>query len=191
MVNQDLHIHTIYSKGDSSVVEEQTIELVAGVKHARIIGISDHLEYLDDPVFDEYQEKVKAFGFKSGCEVNGADWVDRALELPFEYYIYHCWPEDHHYKGIDRLLSKGRPVIIAHPMALGTDLGRTAREAYIEINNRYIWRGDWKTFYSPFVSNRNFVFSSDAHQPNWLNQNVARYVGRELGIEENVLHFRF
>jgi predicted metal-dependent phosphoesterase TrpH len=37
MFNQDLHIHTTYSKSDSSVVPEQTIAFVAAVKHARVV----------------------------------------------------------------------------------------------------------------------------------------------------------
>jgi hypothetical protein len=31
------------------------------------------------------------------------------------------------------------------------------------------------------------VISSDAHQPNWLNQTLARYVARELEIQETLL----
>jgi len=32
-----------------------------------------------------------------------------------------------------------------------------------------------------------FVIDSDAHQPHWLNQNIARYVARELEITETLL----
>ena len=42
MLQQDLHIHTTYSTSDTSVVPEQTIALVASLKHARIVGLSDH-----------------------------------------------------------------------------------------------------------------------------------------------------
>ena len=187
MIKQDLHIHTTYSTGDSSVVPEQTVELIAQVRHSETIGISDHLEYLDDPIFEEYQKKIKNFGVKVGCEVNGADWVDRALELPTDYYVYHCWNEDKHYKALESLLSRNVPVIVAHPMILKTEIDRVPQEAYIELNNRYIWRGDWKNFFGPLVHTRHFVFSSDAHQPNWLNQTLARFVGSELGIEESIL----
>jgi hypothetical protein len=31
------------------------------------------------------------------------------------------------------------------------------------------------------------VISSDAHQPNWLNQTVARHVAAELGVREKLL----
>ena len=56
MVPQDLHIHTIYSSGDSAVVKEQTIALIEEVRHASIIGISDHFEYLvDDQVFHQFR----------------------------------------------------------------------------------------------------------------------------------------
>jgi len=39
----------------------------------------------------------------------------------------------------------------------------------------------------PFTKRFRFVISSDAHQPHWLNQNVARYVAAELGVSETVL----
>lgn len=52
MIPQDLHIHTVYSVGDSAVVKEQTIDLVKQIRHASIIGISDHYEYLvDEDIF--------------------------------------------------------------------------------------------------------------------------------------------
>jgi len=40
-VAQDLHVHTVFSHGDGAIVPEQTVELVAAVGHARILGISD------------------------------------------------------------------------------------------------------------------------------------------------------
>ena len=88
------------------------------------------------------------------------------------------------YKGVDKLLNTGKPLIIAHPLAMGTDLNKVPSECYIEINNRYIWRFDWKKELSKFVNSFKFVFSSDAHQPNCLNQNVSQYVGEQLGIKE-------
>jgi len=147
MLNQDLHIHTIYSTGDSSVVEEQTVGLIAAVSHAGVIGISDH----------------------------------------FEYYIYHCrdCPED--YRGIHFLLDTGKPVIVAHPMILDTDLSRVPGECLVEINNRYVWRGDFRAFFGPYLGSFRYVLSSDAHQPNWLNQSVARYAADALGVAETVL----
>jgi hypothetical protein len=36
MLQQDLHIHTTYSTSDNLVVPEQTVALVAAVKHAVI-----------------------------------------------------------------------------------------------------------------------------------------------------------
>ena len=65
MLKQDLHIHTIYSTGDSAVVPEQTISLIAQARHADIIGISDHLEYLDNYMFEKYSEEIKV-RFSSG-----------------------------------------------------------------------------------------------------------------------------
>jgi hypothetical protein len=32
-----------------------------------------------------------------------------------------------------------------------------------------------------------FVVSSDAHQPNWINQTVARHVAARLGVRERLL----
>ncbi len=40
-IKQDLHIHTIYSHKDNSVVPEQTLELIDQFYQAKQIGISD------------------------------------------------------------------------------------------------------------------------------------------------------
>jgi hypothetical protein len=184
---QDLHIHTTYSTGDSSVSNEQTIEFIAQVGHARIIGISDHLEYLDDPIFSKYAERIRTQGLRLGAEVNGSQWVDRARELDLEYYIYQCFDRDADYKGADLLLESGMPVIIAHPLLLDTDLDKVPPECYIEVNNRYVWRYNWRLRLRPYVKRFNFVIASDAHTPNWLAQHVARYVAGELGISESIL----
>lgn len=185
---QDLHIHTIFSSGDSAVVPEQTIEFIANLKHAKSIGISDHLECLiDDNTFDEYEKKVIKNNFHLGIEVNGHQWVNIAEKLNVEYYIYHCCNIDKDYAGIEILLSTGKPVIIAHPHALETDLSKVPTEAIVEINNRYIWRCNWIKEYQKYVDRFKFVISSDAHQPHWLNQNIARYAAQELGIKEHLL----
>ena len=81
----------------------------------------------------------------------------------------------------------GKPVIIAHPYAFNTNLDKIPHECYIEINNRYIWRFDWKSYLSDYINDFRFILSSDAHQPNWLNQNVASYVADELGIRETLI----
>jgi hypothetical protein len=72
-------------------------------------------------------------------------------------------------------------------MFMGTNLDRLPPECLIEVNNRYVWRNDWRAKLGPYVNRFRFVIDSDAHQPNWLNQNVARYVARELGIKETLL----
>ena len=72
-------------------------------------------------------------------------------------------------------------------IALDTNLERVPPACLIEINNRYIWRCDWRRWYAPYRDRFRFVISSDAHQPNWLNQTVARYVAAELGIRETLL----
>ena len=41
-----------------------------------------------------------------------------------------------------------------------------------------------KWFYGPYLDRFSFVLSSDAHQPNWLNQTIARHVANSLGIDE-------
>ena len=187
MVPQDLHIHTAFSSGDRAVVPEQTVELIAAVRHARTIGISDHVEYLYGSNFDRYAEAVRRRDFRLGVEIVDSRDVDYALSLPLEYRVFHCYDDERSYADAERLVESGRPLIIAHPMALGTDLGRLPPEAIIEINNRYIWRDDWRFFYSGWLEKFRFIFSSDAHQPNWLNQSVARHVGAELGIRETLL----
>lgn len=57
----------------------------------------------------------------------------------------------------------------------------------IEINNRYVWRADWKRFYAPFVDRFRFVLGSDAHQPNWLGQTVARQAAAQLGVKAHLV----
>ncbi|RJQ65779.1 MAG: hypothetical protein C4519_27110 [Desulfobacteraceae bacterium] len=187
MLQQDLHIHTTYSKSDSAVVPEQTISLVAAVKHARMVGISDHFENLVDGQFQTYEREVRQAGLKVGIEVDGQAWVIEAARCTVDYYIFHCRDRDADYRSLDGLLATRRPVIIAHPNALDTDLNRIPTECLIEINNRYIWRSDWKQFYGPFRDRFKFVLSSDAHQPNWLGQAVAQYAAGRLGVEEHLV----
>lgn len=187
MLAQDLHVHTTWSYADGAVVREQTVELVAQVHHARVLGISDHFEHLVDSDVDAYADTVRRAGLWVGTEVNGAEWVLAALDAPVDYYIVHCYDTDADYAGLERLLGTGRPVIIAHPHALGTRLARVPTDCRVEVNNRYIWRGDWRAYYGPHVHRFRFVLSSDAHQPNWLNQTLARYVADQLGIEETLV----
>lgn len=184
MLEQDLHIHTTWSYGDGAIVAEQSVDLIARVRHARVAGISDHFEYLVDGHLDDYVAAVRQAGLHVGTEVNGADWVPAACEAPVEYYVVHCYDTHADYLALERLLATGRPVIVAHPHALRTRLDRVPPECLVEINNRYIWRGDWRRYYAPHVERFRFVLSSDAHQPNWLNQTMARYVADELGIVE-------
>jgi hypothetical protein len=183
---QDLHIHTTWSDTDSSVVPEQTIALVRALGHARVCGISDHFEMIAER-WDDYRAEVMAAGLFVGTEVNGHEWVPAALDADCDYRIFHCWDCDADYRALEALLADDRPVIVAHPNALGTDLDRVPPDCLIEINNRYIWRCDWRAEYGPYVDRFRFVISSDAHQPNWLNQTVARYVAADLGIRETLL----
>ncbi len=187
MLKQDLHIHTVFSAGDSAVVAEQTLELISKVKHASVVGISDHFEAITSEYFETYRKAVSSYGFKVGTEVDGLQSVDEAVSLDFDYYIYHCRDEAKEYTGMEKLLVTGKPVIIAHPYAFNTNLDKVPNECYIEINNRYIWRFDWQNYLSDYVNDFRFILSSDAHQPNWLNQNVAIYVADELGIKESLI----
>jgi len=182
---QDLHIHTTFSRHDGAVVPEQTVELVAAIAHARTVGISDHLESTADD-FSTYAETLRSYGFLVGTEVNGADWVGEAEAVDAQYYVYHCRDRERDYRGAERLLAAGKPLIIAHPLILETDLSRVPPQCLIEINNRYVWRSNWESL-RPFTALFSFVLGSDAHQPHWLNQNIARYVAGELGIAETVL----
>ena len=183
---QDLHVHTVFSRGDGAVVPEQTVELVAGIRHARVLGISDHLEYVGDD-FAQYARTVRAHHLKLGLEVNGAEWVGAAAALPVDYYIYHCRDRAEDYRGAERLAASGRPAIIAHPQALQTDLERVSPACLIEINNRYAWREQGWRALAPYVERFRFVIGSDAHQPHWLNQTAARFIARELGVRETLL----
>ena len=187
MLSQDLHIHTTYSANDDYVVPEQTVSLVASVNHAEIIGISDHFENLIDGTFESYFAEVSGNGLKVGVEVDGHPWARLASEHKVDYYVMHCRDNAADYGAVELLLSTGRPVVIAHPNILGTDLDRLSRECLIEINNRYVWRNDWRKYYTPFVDRFRFVISSDAHQPNWLGQTMARYVAEELGVTEHIV----
>lgn len=185
---QDLHIHTIFSRTDSAVVPEQTLDLIEKIRHAKTIGISDHFECMyRDATIEEYIGQVRKKQFLLGTEINGADWVDQALEHDFDYHVYHCWNENKHYKAIEKLLATGKPLIIAHPYATDTRIDKLPREVFLEINNRYIFRFDWKKYLGPHVNDFEFVLSSDAHQPNWLNQNVAMMVAKDLQVQESLV----
>jgi hypothetical protein len=123
-VPQDLHIHTTFSSADHSIVPEQTIALIAAVKHARITGISDHLEAIYPVKIDEYLSEVRKHGLKVGVEVNGHEWAGIATTVNTDYYIYHCYDTGADYRGAQKLLSSGKPVIIAHPQFLNTNLDK-------------------------------------------------------------------
>ena len=188
MLNQDLHIHTTYSHGDTAVVPEQTVAFVARLGHARVAGISDHFEYLADGAYQDYEREVRSAGLRLGMEVNGHEWVNAALAAASNYYfIFHCFDRDQDYQALEALLATDKPVIVAHPHALDTNLDRVPPGCIIEINNRYIWRCDWRRYYGPHARRFRFVLSSDAHQPNWLNQTVAQFAADDLGIRESLL----
>lgn len=187
-VPQDLHIHTVYSHSDRSIVPQQTIEMIADVNHAKITGISDHLECIYPSRIEEYLDEIKHYQLHAGIEVNGGDWAGIASTIKVEYYIYHCFDKPEDYRGAAKLLATGKPVIIAHPQFLGTNLNKVPEGCYIEINNRYVWQTDWKSGYYTNVKDKfNFVVGSDAHQPNWLNQNLARHVLHTLHLKETLL----
>jgi histidinol phosphatase-like PHP family hydrolase len=187
MLNQDLHIHTTFSANDSAVVPEQTVDLVAAIRHARMVGISDHFENLVDGIFETYAEKLNKAGLKVGVEVDGHAWAAEAAGYPVDYYIVHCRDQDADYRALERLLDTGRPVIVAHPTVFLTDLDRVPPECLIEINNRYVWKADWQPYYTPHRDRFNFVLGSDAHQPNWLGQAIARHVATQLGVKEHLV----
>ena len=187
MLPQDLHIHTTYSANDNCVVPEQTVSLIAAVKHARIVGVSDHFESLLNGGFERYCAEVSGYGLKVGVEVDGHTWVQEASEHEVDYYVMHCRDSGADYRSVELLLATGKPVIIAHPNVFGTDLDRIPAQCLIEINNRYVWRSNWREYYTPFVDRFSFVISSDAHQPNWLSQTVARYAAAELGVAEHLV----
>lgn len=184
---QDLHIHTTYSQYDCSIVPEQSAKLIARVRHAEIVGISDHFEHFADGLYDDYVHELRGLHLLVGTEVDGAGSVDFAASLRFDYYIYHCYDRDADYRAVEKLLATGSPVIIAHPNALDTDLGRVPPECLVEINNRYVWRCDWMQFYGPHRQRFRFVINSDAHQPLWLGQSVARWAAMELGVTETLI----
>lgn len=186
--NQDLHIHSTFSKCDSAVVPYQTIDFIAQVKHSKIVGISDHFEcFENNEEFVQYEETIRKNGLIKGIEVDGKNSVEPAVNIGFDYYIYHCYDFDEDYEALEILLNTEKPVIIAHPHALNTDLSRIPVECFIEINNRYIFRVDWREYYGPYTKRFRFVLSSDAHQPNWLNQNIARFAAKDLGIQETII----
>ena len=138
MLPQDLHIHTTYSASDNSVLPEQTVALVAAVKHAAIVGISDHFENLVNGLFDAYAKEVRRFGLKVGIEVDGHLWVREAVTYEGDYYILHCRDQDADYLALETLLGTEKPVIVAHSNAYPTNLDRVPPDCLIEINNRYV-----------------------------------------------------
>ena len=184
-VPQDLHIHTTFSRDDGAVVPEQTVELVSQYRHAARLGVSDHLEYVVGEAFEAYEEALRSNRLYVGVEANGAEWVREASVLNVDYYVYHCRDRAQDYRGAETLLATEKPVIVAHPNVFETDLARVPTDCYIEINNRYIWRSSWDP--GRYRTTFAFVIGSDAHQPHWLNQNIARHVARDLMIEEALL----
>lgn len=184
---QDLHVHTTYSASDSSVVPEMTIALVAAVSHARVLGISDHFENLVDGVFEDYQGEVRQAGLRLGVEVDGHTWGKQAADFPVDYYLFHCRDRGADYRALEGLMATGKPVIVAHPNAFGTDLKRVPPDCLVEINNRYVWRTDWRAYYAPFRDRFRFVIGSDAHQPHWLGQAMAHHAAAVLGIQEHLV----
>jgi hypothetical protein len=168
------------------VVPEQTVELVAAAKHASVVGISDHFEALEHH-FDVYANEVRLHGLYLGTEVDGSESVNGAIQAAPDYFIYHCRDATREYKGAEKLVMTGKPVIIAHPLYLDTDFNKLPPNCLIEISNRYVWRSNWRKGFMPILDRFRFVISSDAHQPNWLGQSVAQYVAKELGIAEKVL----
>ena len=187
MLQQDLHIHTTYSTSDNAVVPEQTVALVASVRHAGVAGISDHFECLVNGDFERYEKEIRQCGLHVGVEVDGHPWVEEATNYHVDYYIFHCRDQRSDYRSLDKLLATGKPVIIAHPNALQTNLNHVPPECLVEINNRYIWRSNWKQYYGPFTDRFKFVISSDAHQPNWLAQAVAQHAAAKLDIKEHLV----
>jgi histidinol phosphatase-like PHP family hydrolase len=183
---QDLHVHTTWSTTDGAIDPRQTVELVAGVRHALILGVSDHLEAVVDR-FDEYARSIRGHGLWLGTEVDGADWAPRAVALPVDYFVYHCRNRAEDYRGAATLLATGKPLIIAHPQMLETDPDRLPTGCLIEINNRYVWQRDGEPLFAACIGRFDFVISSDAHQPHWLSQSVARAVAERLGIPEKIL----
>ena len=163
---QDLHIHTVFSTGDSAIVSEQTVELIASVRHAETIGISDHFEFICEERFEPYSNTVRRNRLLLGTEVAGGEYADEASRYPVDYYIYHCRDEKIHYSGFEKLLATGKPAVIAHPLFMGTDFEKLPPGCVVEINNRYIWRNDWKSLLGPYCKRFQFILSSDAHQPN-------------------------
>jgi hypothetical protein len=138
--------------------------------------------------WEEYKKEVKKYNFLLGTEVNGHASIKEAQEYEFDYFVYHCWGhESKDYKALVQLQSSNKPVILAHPYATQTDLTKIPEGSIVEINNRYVWRYDWKNYLAPFVNKFRWVLSSDAHQPNWLNQQIALQVANELKISETIL----
>lgn len=129
---QDLHIHTTFSRYDTSVVPEQTPELIVRVRHATVLGISDHFEHFAEDAYGHYVDRLRSLGVLVGTEVDGAPSVDDAANLDFDYYIFHCYDRAADYKAVEKLLSTQRPVIIAHPNALRTNLNRLPPECLVE-----------------------------------------------------------
>ena len=182
-IPQDLHIHTIFSNKDGAVHPMQTAALIRRYYKAEVTGISDHFEMIED--FGLYSETLRKHGFYVGCEVDGSKWAGEAAALPFDYYMYHLRDIPSEYEGRERLLDTGKPVIVSHPFAFGADLSKLPDEAVVELNNRYIWRVDWENLFAPHVKRLRFVVGSDAHQPNWLNQDIARQAMEVLGVDEH------
>jgi hypothetical protein len=95
-----------------------------------------------------------------------------------------------HSKALSKQRTHDATAGFAYPynlFELDTNLSRIPTECLVEINNRYVWRTDWKPYYGPFKDRFKFVLSSDAHQPNWLGQAIAQHAAAQLGVKEHLV----
>lgn len=59
------------------------MSLVARIKHAGTVGISDHLENLTDGRFEHYRKEIRTEGLKLGTEVDEYYWAKRRGIMPW------------------------------------------------------------------------------------------------------------
>ena len=64
MLPKDLDIDAIFDTGDSVVAPEYTFAMITTVGYVRVVGISDHLEYPADGMFERYAREVRQAGLR-------------------------------------------------------------------------------------------------------------------------------
>ncbi len=141
----DVHTHTLYSDGSGSVWENLENAVAAGIE---VLGISDHIHYLEPKPFNAYVREIKRIsenvplvllaGIEANIEENGPDITSwQAGKLDYVIASVHRWvktPEE--YLELVKLALLDEDVgIIGHFGASFSYVGLPSQEELEEVLN--------------------------------------------------------